>query len=145
MSSNLWFTMWTRRLGLQQHTVSIEGHAASAATGRVLVLLCQYTRGRALMLRENFRRRGREEGEVVRPCPLIVLSVVTGSSARPRPGGVSTHSKGGAGEGKCRPPPPPPPAFFSRAHAVTGHSIFTTSFCLLASDWCEQSPPLSPD
>lgn len=69
MSSNLWFTMWTRRLGLQQHTVSIEGHAASsAATGRVLVLLCQYTRGRALMLRENFRRRGREGGRKGKLC-----------------------------------------------------------------------------
>lgn len=49
------------------------------------------------------REGGREEGEVVRPCPLIVLSVVTGSSARPRPGGVSTHSEGAAGGRKMSP------------------------------------------
>lgn len=39
-----------------------------------------------------------EEGEVLRPCPPIVLSVVTGSGARPCPAGVSTHSEAAARE-----------------------------------------------
>lgn len=110
-------------------TVVTCGHA-SAATGHVLALLRQHVRGQSADAEGEFQT-GREEGEVVRPCPLIVFSVVTGSSARPGPGGVSTHSEGRkmsptSTSASCL------PLTCSRSNCTP--SIPASSFCSSASD-----------